>query len=677
MNRIPPPRAAGVISGGGCLAPSLEGRASQGTAINQAYCSSLLRFLVGCVLVLTATSALAQRQMEHLGRGVVALVQEDGGVFVGWRMLGTDRYAVAFDIYRATGDQPAVRLNGRPVDDVTFWIDREADLSQSNAYSVRAITGARDDAVSEPFVLPAQTPARPYLELPLQTPSGYTPNDASVGDLDGDGEYEIVLHQAGRAKDNAHAGMTDPPILQAYKLDGTLLWQINLGINIREGAHYTQFLVYDLDGDGRAEVVCKTADGSVDGAGKVIGDASADYRNDQGRILAGPEFFTVFDGLTGAALATADYIPPRHPDTHSPSPDQMKQVWGDGYGNRLDRFNAAVAYLDGRRPSFVLARGYYTRTVLAAFSFRNGKIEHEWTFDSASGRGDDHRYGGQGNHNLSVADVDGDGRDEIVFGSCVIDHDGDGLYTTGWGHGDAIHVANMDPNRPGLQVVIPHESPAQYGPNALACFEARTGKLILGVEGNRDIGRGVAFDIDPRFPGFEMWASGGTGGLYNINHTRPDRENGPRGAEVSTRRLGSMNFGVWWDGDPLRELLSGNQITKWNWEAEREDRILTAEGCSANNGSKATPTLSADILGDWREEVIWRADDGQALRIYTTTIPTQHRFYTFMHDPHYRLSIAWQNVGYNQPPHTSFFVGHDMRQPPRPRIITRPYRDNP
>src|SRR5215510_8814481 len=286
-------------------------------------------------LSLVPTESIAPRQMERLGRGVVAVNQGDGKVFVSWRMLGDDPEATAFNLYRATTGAKAVKLNAKPIVDVTFFVDEKADLTKAVSYFVRAVINGREREASRSFTLPANAPVRQYLSISLQTPPGYAPNDASVGDLDGDGEYEIVLHQAGRGRDNSQAGMTDPPILEAYKLDGTLLWRINLGKNIREGAHYTQFIVYDLDGDGRAEVAMKTADGSMDAKGNVIGDSTKDWRNDKGYILAGPEFLTIFDGLTGVALATVDYIPPRYPTTLTPTTEQLKDMWGDGYGNRM------------------------------------------------------------------------------------------------------------------------------------------------------------------------------------------------------------------------------------------------------------------------------------------------------------------------------------------------------
>ena len=645
-----------------------------------------LLLLIALISALTVvpTVAFAQRQMERLGRGVVAVNQGNGKVFVSWRLLGDDPEATAFNLYRATTGAKAAKLNTKPIADVTFFVDEKADLTKAVSYFVRPVIKGREREASKAFTLLADAPVRQYLSIPLQTPPGYAPNDASVGDLDGDGDYEIVLHQTGRGQDNSRAGMTDPPILEAYKLDGTLLWRINLGKNIREGAHYTQFMVYDLDGDGRAEVACKTADGTIDGKGKVIGDPNADWRNPEGSfittldrsgaearrnttgyVLAGPEYLTIFDGLTGAALATTDYIPPRHPTNLKPAADEMKALWGDGWGNRVDRFLAAVAYLDGKRPSLVMCRGYYTRSALAAWNWRGGKLTRVWTFDSSDegNKG----YAGQGNHNLSVGDVDGDGRDEIVYGACVIDDNGKGFYTTGLGHGDALHLSDLDPARPGLEVFDIQE---RFDDAGAHFRDANTGEILwkkpsikAGGDGEGP-GRGLALDIDPRYPGFECWVKGaGITGLFSA-----------RGEKVSDREPRSCNFGVFWDGDTLSELLDRNMIFKWNWAESVDAVLLTAEGCVANNGTKATPALSADILGDWREEVIWRTTDNKELRIYTTTIPTKHRFYTLMHDPQYRLSVAWQNVAYNQPPHTSFFMGEGMAKPPRPRI-TNQYRE--
>ena len=624
--------------------------------------------------------ASAQRQMERLGRGVVAVRQLDGRVWVGWRLLGTEPDGVSFNLYRSYDGAPPVKLNDAPLGGPTHFLDPSADPSKPSTYFVRTVLNGRERGPGAAFKLQAGAQARQYVSIPLQTPKGYSPGDASAGDLDGDGEYELVVHMVGRGRDNSSPGFTTEPVLQAYGLAGTLLWTVNLGRNIREGAHSTQFMVYDLDGDGRAEVACKTADGTVDGRGKVIGDRDADWRSPEGAfaatsnasgrvsrrglagyVLAGPEYLTVFDGLTGAALATVNFIPPRHPTKQNPTAEELASVWGDGYGNRVDRFLACVAYLDGKRPSLVMARGYYTRTVLTAWNWRGGKFSRVWTFDSEDGTPGNRAYGGQGNHNLSVGDVDADGRDEIVYGAAVIDDDGRGLYTTGLGHGDALHLSDLDPDRPGLEVFAIQERFADAGAHFR---DARTGRILWkrpSVEAGPDgegPGRGLSLDIDPRHRGFESWVRGaGIEGLFNA-----------RGEKIYPRAPRSCNFGVFWDGDVLSELLDRNYISKWNWKDATETTLLTAEGCVWNNGSKATPALTADLIGDWREEVVWRTADNKELRLYTTTIPTEHRFYTFMHDPQYRLSIAWQNVGYNQPPHTSFFVGEGMRRPPRPNI---------
>jgi rhamnogalacturonan endolyase len=568
-------------------------------------------------------------------RGTVAVAMEGGKVYVSWRLLGTDAEGMTFNVYRGS-----VRVNDTPIQGATNLIDM--DGSPEALYSVRSVTNGTERESSSPVKVWQQN----SITIPLQTPEGYRPNDASVGDLDGDGDYDIVLHQTGRGRDNASRGSTDPPILETYTLEGVLLWCINLGRNIREGAHYTQFMVYDLDGDGKAEMACKTADGTVDGQGTVIGDPNADWVNRDGKILDGPEFFTIFNGLTGAAMATVDYIPPRG--------DVSK--WGgiggnggnDSNGNRVDRMLACVVYLDGTRPSVVMCRGYYGRSVLAAWEWREGKLTQRWVFDTHDPAHPEYKaYAGMGNHNLTVADVDADGKDEIIYGSMCVDHNGVGLYTTGLRHGDAMHASDLDPTRPGLEVWGIHENerpvPGYEDGYGAAMFDGRTGEILWGKDEGRDVGRGVAGDIDPRYPGMECW--GGSGGLFTC-----------QGKAIGARPR-SQNFLIWWDGDLLRETLDGTRIAKWNWETGAGDPLFTAQDCVRINGSKSNPSLSADLFGDWREEVVYPTRDGKALKIFTSTIPTEHRFVTLMHDPQYRLSIAWQNVAYNQPPHTSFYLG--------------------
>ena len=594
----------------------------------------------------------AQRQMEKLDRGLVAIRQEDGKVFLSWRLLGSDAKEVAFNVYRTADSLPPQQLNAQPIANVTYFVDAGIQHNRTNTYEVHPVVSGKEVGSGRAFKLLANTPARSYLSIPLQTPTNTTPNDISAADLDGDGEYELVVHMAPRGRDNSQAGFTEAPRLQAYKLDGTLLWTINLGLNIREGAHYTQFMVYDFDGDGRAEIACKTADGTVDGRGKVIGDPKEDWTNDAGHVVNGPEFLTIFDGLTGGALVTTNYIPSRHPTKQGPSREEMRQLWGDPNANRSERYLACVAYLDGQRPSLVMCRGYYTRTVLAAWNWRDGKLTQVWTFDSDDGNPANRPYRGQGNHNLSVADVDNDGRDEIIYGACVFDDNGKGLYSTGLGHGDALHVSDLDPDRPGLEVFDIQERVDDAGAHFR---DAKSGEILwrkpTASEEEEGPGRGLAADIDPRHPGAEMWvAGGGIRGLFNV-----------KGEQISGRPPRSCNFAIWWDGDLLRELLDGNRILKWDWEAGQEKTLLQATDCVSNNGTKSTPGLSADLFGDWREEVIWRTRDNRELRIYTTTIPTEHRLVTLVHDSQYRLAIAWQNVAYNQPPHPSFHLGTRMK----------------
>jgi fibronectin-binding autotransporter adhesin len=573
----------------------------------------------------------AQRQMEQLNRGVVA-VKVSGGVYVSWRVLGNEWKDVSYNIYRES-----TKLNTEPITGASCWSDPYG--TTESTYSVAAVI----NNIEQPASSPVDVWGTNYKNIPLQIPAGgttpdgvnytYNANDCSVGDLDGDGDYEIVLKwDPSNSKDNSQSGYTGNVYLDAYELDGTHLWRIDLGRNIRAGAHYTQFMVYDLDGDGKSEIACKTADATIDGTGVIIGNASADYRNASGYILSGPEYLTIFDGETGKALVTTAYEPPRG----------TVSSWGDSYGNRVDRFLACVAYLDGKRPSLVMCRGYYTRTVLVAWDWRDSTLTKRWVFDTNNGYSD---YRGQGNHNLSVADVDEDGKDEIIYGACAIDDDGTGLWTTGLGHGDAMHVSDIDITRPGLEKWGIHEGTNNPGS---ALLDARTGEIIWKTA-NADVGRGVSADLTAAFPGMECW--GGTTGLRSST-------NKYAGSSPS-----SSNFVIWWDGDDLRELLDATSIDKYNG-----DLLLFATGCLSNNGTKSTPCLQADILGDWREEVIFRLADNTALRIYVSAITTQRRLYTLMHDPQYRLSIAWQNVAYNQPPHTGFFLGYGMDVPPPPPV---------
>ena len=613
--------------------------------------------LVMMAVIRSLAPASPARQMERLGRGIVALRVADDQVFLAWRLLATDPDDLAFNLYRRIGNAPPVRLTSQPLTQATCWLDKGVDFRRPVTYLIRPIRNGKELPETATVTLPADMPIRPYFVIPMRQVPGddewaYAPNDASVGDLDGDGEYELVVKRERDSFDPAQKGVCRGTTkLEAYKLDGTFLWRIDLGPNIRSGAHYTPFLVYDFDGDGRAEVVARTSELTIDGTGNVISDVDGDgrtnYVNPQtGRILEGPEFLSVFDGRTGREIIRTRYIP-----------RGKVSDWGDNYGNRCDRFLMAVAYLDGVHPSIVMCRGYYAKTVLEAWDFRDGKLIHRWTFDTTANGGRYRAYEGQGNHNLFVGDVDGDGKDEIVYGACVIDDDGKGLYTTGWGHGDAMHLSDIDPDHAGLEVFQCHERPRPYG---VTLRDAATGKLLWGFPATGDVGRALATDIDPRHRGYECWAAGGGlwGQVWNC-----------KGEKIADAKL-PVNMAVWWDGDLLRELLDGTRIEKWDWQKGQLVRLLDARqfGCAANNGTKANPCLAADILGDWREEVLWRTADNREIRLFVSTAPTTHRFYTLMHDPVYRLSVAHQNVGYNVPTQTGFYFGDGMALPPKPRL---------
>ena len=589
---------------------------------------------------------------EKLSRGLIGIPTEDG-MYFSWRMTLEDAAGLQFDLYRSSGGGAEVKLNKEPIDRTSDFLDRTVDYTVDNRWTLKATTG--EVAI---WTRLKGEERNPYLSVPVCKPEDgeiagesftYTANDCSVGDLDGDGEYEIILKWSpSNSKRPPQRGFTGNTYLDAYKMDGTRLWRIDLGPNVRSGAATTNFLVFDFDGDGCAEICCKTGDGTVDGLGHRIGDAQADWRTwdkkspTYGKIVNGPEYLTVFEGRTGKELDSKEYIPTRYPL------DGWGGVGGncgnDNTGGRSDRFTAGVAFLDGKTPSPIMVRGWYGRTVVAAWTFTNGALKHTWTFDSAAPGWE--AYSGMGNHSVTVADFDGDGCDEICVGAMTVDHDGKGLFTTGLRHGDALHAGRFIPSRQGMQVFGVHEN---EGDNeivkrtpAVAMFDGATGEIIWQDGLGQDAGRGVAADIDPRYDGAECWCN--IGGLRR----------GDTGEIISNRKPDSCNFTIYWDADPLAELLDHVSISKWNWNAESTDLLLKAEGVVSNNGTKGNPCLSGDILGDWREEVIWPSEDQTELRIYSTTIPAVDRRATWMNDRQYRLAIAWQNVAYNQPPHPSF-----------------------
>ena len=580
----------------------------------------------------TEVSGASSNVVEYLDRGISA-VSTGSGMLVNWRYLASDSDNAVFKLYR---DNTLIYTSN--AGDATCYLD--ASGSGSSKYRVDLVEGGVVKS-SETCKL---TSANAYFDVKLSRPSSiYTPNDCSVGDVDGDGQYELfVKWDPNTSKDNSQKGVTDPCIIDCYRLDGTKLWRINIGTNIRSGAHYTQFFVADFDLDGKAEMTCKTADGTVDGQGNVIGDASANYRDSSGLIYSGPEYYTLFDGETGKALHTIDYEPGRGDPTK----------WGkssDKY-NRVERYWGAVAYLDGVTPSVVTGRGYYGRMTATAYTVKDDKLVKLWAFDT--GTSSSSLGYGDGNHNSMPADVDGDGKQEIITGSTCIDDNGKIKWCTNQGHGDAMHVGDLLPDNPGIEVYICHEDK----PYGVTLIDGDTGAKLFHIDADGDTGRCCADNVWTGNDGAEFWFNTTT-----VNGS---------GATLSCRRP-AINFLSYWDGDLEREILDGYTdspatITDMGADGILKT-ILTTDGYYTCNTTKGTPCLSADIFGDWREELIVRAADGNSVRIYATTYDTDYRIQTLMHDPQYRNQVASQQVAYNQPPHPSFYLGTEKGVPARPQ----------
>ena len=648
--------------------------------------------LVACSLPLSAQNTPIA-QMEHLDRGVVALPASSSGIFVSWRLLGTDD-----DVHTTFDVLSNGLVVGKNISKATSY--QHAGGKQGNLYQVVTKVDGVPVDTSE-----AVTPWKQvYLPLKLNRPAGgtldgaaysYSPNDMSVGDVDGDGQYELfVKWDPSNAKDNSQSGVTGNVIIDCYKLDGTQLWRVDLGRNIRAGAHYTQYLVYDFDGDGHAEMMCKTAPGSKDGAGAYVNQAATDSKikaadNGKswvaggGRINGGHEYLTVFEGLTGKAIHTIAYNPTRNASsglseaagTFNWDDRSGKNDKGD-YGNRGERYLACVAALNGPdgTASGVFARGYYTFAYLWAVDFNGKQLKPRWLHKSGSrttysvvnyqtsatgttksytpgrstsGGGSNTLYA-NGNHNISVADVDGDGKDEIIYGSAAVDDDGKLLYAVGFGHGDAMHLGDLNPERPGLEVFDVHEEKGTY---SWDLHDAATGQvLIKGGNSGVDNGRGIAAQLDANHYG-----------CFFSSADQRDQRSAVTGKVMSSGQT-SLNFRIFWDGDLQEELLDGNKIEKWNGNGTSRLFIngknpYDYNSSSSCNGTKSTPNLQADIFGDWREEIIlWSSSDGATINIFSSNATTDYRVPTLMHDHTYRMAVAWQNCAYNQPPHLGYYL---------------------
>ena len=708
--------------------------------------------LMALITIASKAQVTPACQMEKLDRGLVAVPTSTTANFVSWRLLGTDDKAnTTFDLLR----------NGTVIaSGLTKTNYQDTQGSATAKYQV--VTKVNGSAIENSAEV---TPwGKKYLSLKLDRPKGgtisnwsntdastgpttatyaYYPNDMSVGDVDGDGQYELFLKwESTHAQDNSRShGATGNTFIDCYKLDGTRLWRLDLGLNIRDGAHYTQFMVYDFDGDGKAEMMCKTAAGSKDGLGNYVNQAATDetikghdntkdYRNSGGHILSGPEYLTVFDGLTGKAIHTTWYLPGRAgtgSKTSSGSStteggSELGKVstypngfWGDNYGGRSERFLGAVAYINGAdKPACgIFCRGYYTKAYVWAVSFDGSRLHTEWlhcspsttqwlvyaskwaegqsgltytvdgdllkripiktapantggvkSTDTSGGVVGSNTLYGNGNHNMSIADVDGDGCDEIIWGAGALNNDGTLLYATGYGHGDAMHVGKMIPDREGYQVFDVHEEKLTATHGSWDLHDARTGEVIYhGGSADSDNGRGMAGDLTGK-DGYEFWSSDVRTPYSALT-----------GKATSIKNC-SVNFRIYWDGSIQDQLLDGSYkysgdvwaqtahaepvITKWNGSSF--SNVVSFYSTTYNNAqtanyTKATPCLQADILGDWREElVMWNKKDSSEIMIFTTWTPTTYAVPTLMHDHTYRMGICWQNTAYNQPPHLGYYL---------------------
>lgn len=623
---------------------------------------------------------LLLKQAENLNRGPVAVPAADGtGILISWRFLATDPEEISFNIYR-----DGVLLNSTPIRDRTNFLDT---TPLPDARYILSILQEGQEISREEIISWKQE----YLELPVRQYSrgNYIIDDASAGDLDGDGEYELVVRRT--PSDMELPSREAYPLIEAYKLDGTHLWTINIGPNEVNDIDIN-FLVYDFNGDGKAEVVTRSFELTTDALGHQNGDTDKDSRTnyeesiqkfpDRQYLSEGPEYLSAYDGETGAEIARTPLRPARDPLSE----------WSARYRDiprlikRASHHLLAPAYLNGTTPSIVYLRGAWDNVRMAAWDLQENRFDLLWELNTPPEDREDNIYGA-GYHSLAVVDVDFDGKDEILSGSFCVEEDGSPIYKTyagdeegnhvRLGHGDAFDVAKMEPDYNGYYVWACHETASL--PANIELHDARTGQVLHGIPKDKDTGRSRAADIDPTYPGWEVWGSTGTPlmtlagepivSTWNkFQYRNPDGSNAVNPDGTNLKGSLPMNFKVYWDGDLLSEFLDDTTVSKWNWNDQAVDILFSAEGCASNNGTKAVPCLTADLFGDWREEIVWKTKDNTALRIYSTAIPTSYKLPTLMHDITYREAVAWQNNHYNQPPNTSFYLGAETRRVPLPEV---------
>lgn len=630
---------------------------------------------------------------------------------VSWRLLPTDPDNVAFDIYKSEDNGQETKLNELPITNATCWADKSINVRTTSIYRV-TVAGSEQTLCEYTFTPQMAETFYRAIRLNTHVPDPaltYAANDAQVGDLDGDGVMEIILKRQPYDGANQGGWREGTTLLEAYKLDGTFLWQIDMGINIRSGSHYTSFIVCDFDGDGKCEIAFRSSEGTRFANGDQITDANGnvnDYRQKDpsgkgwysgkslhstcGLIFDGPEYISIVNGQ-GIEVGRTNNIPRGGEGSNYERAKYWHNYWGDDYGNRMDRFFIGAAHLDGipengirkANPSVIITRGIYSNWQVWALDFNGSSLLPRWKFNT-NDKGCE-SYRDMGSHTFRVADLNGDGYDEILYGSAAIARNGKGLYCTGNGHGDALHVGKFIPDRPGLQVVACFENPNKYINNGFgfgcAVFDAATGKFITGHAGGAgsgsggdnadeeeeapktpgDVGRCLVADIIPDSPGHEYWSSEASG-VYScrtgqlLSTTLPSAKSGSK----------SYNNAIFWTGDLTRQMLDDVMVHSYTKSAPWDkSRVITftyyGGGVYSNNSTKANPCYYGDFLGDYREEVIYRSKDGEYIYLFSSNHPTEHRFVHLMNDHTYDMSQAMQNVGYNQPTHMGYYIGADSK----------------